>query len=115
MNSIPSSNLIKITPFNKAVKDKILKQLPNLSEAQKIAITNSCWRSISITYQAHVKEKMDQMLEEMTSGKAVYEKQDFISAENEIFNKLLVKIDETQSQEQVQALKAKLKSPPPAQ
>jgi len=54
----------------------------------------------------------------MTSGKAVYEKQDFISAENEIFNKLLVKIDETQSQEQVQALKDKLKSsqsPPPTQ
>jgi len=36
MNSIPLSNLIKITPFNKAVKDKILKQLPSLSEAQKI-------------------------------------------------------------------------------
>jgi len=115
MKPISLHQLIKIAPLTQKEKDDLIAKLPSLNSIQKFKITKTLWNSIKLTYQSFVKEKIDSMLDEMAHAKAVYEKQDFISAENEIFNKLLVKIDETQSQEQVQALKAKLKSPPPTQ
>ncbi len=116
MKPIPFHQLVKISPLDQATKDKILASLPNLSDSQKFELSKTLWNSISLTLQSFVKEKHDQMLEDMASGKANYEKQDFQRAENEIFNKLLVKIDETQSKEEAEALKQQLKnpnSPPP--
>ncbi|MBU1085608.1 MAG: hypothetical protein ABII08_04710 [Candidatus Beckwithbacteria bacterium] len=108
MNSIPLNQLVKIAPLDQASKDKILTQLPTLSDTQKFEISKTLWNSISLTFQSFVKEKQQAMLDEMASGKAVYEKKDFQNAENEIFNKLLVKIDETQSAEEVKTLKSQL-------
>lgn len=112
MKPIPLKQLIQISPLDKATKEKALKSLPNLNQRQQFELTKICWDAISLTYQSLVKEKHDQMFDEMSSGKAVYTQKDFKNAEKEIFNKFLVKIDETQSQEEAQAIKAKLKTPP---
>ena len=110
MKSIPLKQLIQISPIDQATKQKTLEQLPKLNEIQKLKLYTTLWKSISLMYQSFVKEKLDAMLDEMAHGKAVYEKEDFKNAEAEIFNKLLVKIDETQSQEDVEALQAQLKT-----
>jgi len=116
MKPISLKQLIEITPLNNQTKQKTLAALPNLNQDQKLAITRQCWKSISLSYQVKVSAKFDEMFEEMAAGKATYEKQDFQNAENELFNRLLVKIDQVQSQEETEELKSKLKtpdSPPP--
>lgn len=116
MKPISLKQLVTLTPINNQTKQKALKALPNLTESQKFDLSKTCWNSISLNYQILVKKKFDQMFEEMAAGKTNYTKEDFTNAENEIFNKLLVKIDETQSTEEAEALKAQLKtpnSPPP--
>jgi hypothetical protein len=112
MKPIPLKQLLDIAPLEKATKEKILNSLPNINERQKFELTKMCWDAISLMFQSQVKTKHDQMFREMKSGESVYNKQDFQSVEKEIFNKFLVKIDETQSQEEAQAIKAKLKTPP---
>ncbi|MFC1627185.1 hypothetical protein ACFL18_01350 [Patescibacteria group bacterium] len=111
MKPISLPQLIQIAPLTKEEKQKILKELPSLNQLQKFRITKTLWNSIRLTYQSFIKEKIDSMMDEMTRGKAIYEKEDFKNAENEIFNKLLVKIDETQSKEAAEALKTQLKTP----
>ncbi|MEA3354980.1 MAG: hypothetical protein U9Q63_00635 [Patescibacteria group bacterium] len=108
MKPIPLSQLIKIAPLTQKEKQDLLAKLPSYNSIQKLKITKILWKSISLTYQSFVKEKMETMLDEMAHAKAIYEKKDFKNAENEIFNKLLVKIDETQSKEEVEALKHQL-------
>ncbi len=108
MLPISLKQLITITPLNNKTKQKVLDALPTMSESQKFLVSTQCWQAISMSYQVLVKAKQDQMFDEMTKGQATYEKQDFVNAENEIFNKLLVKIDETQSSEEVEALKQQL-------
>ena len=111
MKPISLKQLVTITPSNKKTKKKALKSIPTLSETGKFKLSQICWKSISLSYQVLVKEKIDKMFKQMAMGEASYEKQDFVNAENEIFNKLLVKIDETQSKEEAEAIKAKLKTP----
>lgn len=116
MKPVSLKQLVTITPLNNKTKQKTLKSLPTLSETGKFKLSQICWKAISLHYQVLVKEKIDQMFKQMAMDEASYEKQDFVNAENEIFNKLLVKIDETQSQEEAETIKAKLKtpdSPPP--
>lgn len=111
MQNITLSQLIKISPLSEGVKQKLLSAEPGLNPSQKSELFKTLWRSISTIYHSFVAEKSDQMLEEMIKGQHLYEKKDFQNAESEIFNKLLVKIDETQSQEEVETLKQQLKSP----
>ena len=116
MNPISLPQLIKIAPLTQKEKDDLTAKLPSLNDIQKLKITKTLWSAVRLTYQSFVKEKIDSMLDEMAHAKATYEKADFQNAENEIFNKLLVKIDETQSSEEAEALKQQLKtpdSPPP--
>lgn len=116
MQNLTLKQLTAISPLNQSVKQKLIAAIPNLSQRQKFELSKSLWRSIALTYKSFVKEKIDSMLDEMAHGKAVYEKQDFQNAENEIFNKLLVKIDTVQSEEEAEAIKQQLKtpdSPPP--
>jgi hypothetical protein len=111
MNPISLPQLIKIAPLTQKEKDDLIAKLPSFNSIQKFKITKTLWISVRLTYQSFVKEKIDSMLDEMAHAKAVYEKEDFQNAENEIFNKLLVKIDETQSSEEAESLKQQLKSP----
>ena len=111
MKPIPLKQLIQNAPNNKEIKQKTLNQLPKLNELQKFQLYKTLWKSVSLMYQSFVKEKIDSMLDEMAHGKAIYTKKDFKNAENEIFNKLLVKIDETQSKEEIETLKQQLNSP----
>ncbi len=116
MKNLNLKQLITISPLNQSVKQKLTSALPNLSPQQKFELTKSLWRSITLTYKSLTQEKIDSMLEQMVKAEKSYEKKDFQNAENEIFNKLLVKIDETQSKEQADTIKSKLKtpdSPPP--
>ena len=108
MLPISLKQLVTITPLNNKTKQKVLDALPSMSESQQFLISTQCWQAISMSYQVLVKAKQDQMFDEMTKGEANYEKKDFTNAENEIFNKILVKIDETQSKEEVEALKHQL-------
>jgi hypothetical protein len=108
MKPVSLNQLIKIAPLTQKEKNNLLEKLPSLNSIQKLKITKTLWISIRLTYQSFVKEKIDSMLDEVARGKAIYEKKDFTNAENEIFNKLLVKIDETQSKEEVEALKHQL-------
>jgi hypothetical protein len=116
MKPISLKQLVQIAPLNNKTKQKTLNALSGLNESQKFEIARHCWKSISLSYQVLVKDKFDKMLDEMARGQAVYEKQDFQNAENEIFNKLLLKIDTVQSAEEAEAIKQQLKnpdSPPP--
>jgi hypothetical protein len=108
MKPIPLAQLIKISPYDQKTKQDLLAALPRINDSQKFKLRQNVWSLISTTYQSFVKEKIDSMLDEVARGKAIYEKKDFTNAENEIFNKLLVKIDETQSKEEVEALKHQL-------
>ncbi|MFH2061922.1 MAG: hypothetical protein ABIJ43_02970 [Candidatus Beckwithbacteria bacterium] len=108
MLPISLKQLVTITPLNNKTKQKILDALPTMSESQQFLVSTQCWQAISMSYQVLVKAKQDQMFDEMVKGKTTYEKKDFQNAENEIFNKLLVKIDETQSAEEVKTLKHQL-------
>jgi hypothetical protein len=111
MKPIPLNQLLEIAPLEKVTKEKILNSLPNINERQKFELTKMCWDAISLMFQSKVKTKYDEMFREMKLGESAYTKADFQNAENEIFNKLLVKIDETQSLEEAEALKQQLKSP----
>jgi hypothetical protein len=116
MHNLTLNQLITISPLNQGIKEKLTASLSTLSPRQKFDLTKSLWRSITLTYKSLTKEKIESMLDEMAHAKATYEKADFQNAENEIFNKLLVKIDETQSSEEAESLKQQLKnpdSPPP--
>jgi len=116
MKPFTLKQLINITPIEKNLKQKLTIALPKLNQIQKFELRKMCWDSIILMTQNLTKTKRDQMFSDMKSGKAIYNKQDFKNAEKEIFNKLLVKIDETQSTEESEALKAQLKtpdSPPP--
>lgn len=116
MKPIPLKQLINIAPLGKDIKEKSLMSLPDLTQRQKFELIKMCWDAISLTFQSKVKARHDQMFEEMKSGQSVYNKQDFVNAEKEIFNKFLVKIDETQSKEEAEAIKTQLNnpdSPPP--
>ena len=110
MKPIPLKQLIQITPIDNKTKEKTIRVLSSLSPQKKLELTKTCWQSISLFFQSLVSQKHQQMLDEMAHGKAIYTKKDFKNAENEIFNKLLVKIDETQSKEEIETLKQQLKS-----
>jgi hypothetical protein len=101
--------LVQISPISDAIKNRVMNEESNLTEEDKFKISQICWQTISVAIQARCEDKFDQMLKETAEGGMVYQKEDFDREEDAIIAEFLIKMDQLQTDQKMDDVKAELK------
>lgn len=100
--------LLKVAPFPKEQRQKLLANFDNFSENQKRQLTTTAWVALSQLYFGQLKAEQDKMLLEIREGKRKFNQKDFDDTQERLSQELTQKLKSTSVQTSVEEVRQEL-------
>lgn len=105
---ISLQSLITLAPFSEEMKQKLLKELPTLSEGKQFELTRLCWSTIIQKADLQIQQDREQMLLEVGLKKREYSEEEMQKIEENVYSALAQKIQEVSDKSSLEDVKDKL-------
>lgn len=110
--------LLHAAPFPQEEREALLKQYDQLSDEQKMRLSNAAWTALSAMYFGKLKYETDKLLLEIQDGKRKFNQNDFVEVETRLTHEFATKLKAAETQESLEEVRKnleKFKSLPMAQ
>jgi len=109
MADVDLATLIKTAPFPEKQRKKLLANLDNLSDNQKLKLSTTAWLTISGMYFSKLKYQQQMLLQEIREGKKKFKKKDFEDLEKNLTQEFAKKLQSAETEEEIEGVRSKLK------
>lgn len=100
--------LVKMTNLAPKTKEDATNSIGKMTEDQKFELSQICWENIATQYENKALLERNRMLEEMSLGEKTYGPADFAQIEQKIIVDLLLRLDNTKTEDDIKEIKQSL-------
>lgn len=106
--SVTLKTLLNVAPFPPEKRDKILAIFDQLTEDQRLRLSDAAWTGISAQYFSKLKYEFDKLNLEVTQDKRQYNENDFEEARAKLIREFVDRLQLEETQESIEEVKQQL-------
>jgi hypothetical protein len=106
--AVSLKTLLHAAPFPEAEREALLNQYDQLSDEQKLRLSNAAWTALSAMYFGRLKYETDKLLLEIQDGKRKFDKNEFVEIETKLTHEFAQKLQAAETQESLEEVRKNL-------